>query len=272
MKFVLAVTCYNRLEFLKEFIESWNKTKNNNHHWTLIIADDGSNENQLNFIDSIKEKNKVVIKNKRRGISHQTNCIFKELEKMNYDICFKCDEDIIFKKKGWDDLYFGAVSNTNFKHICYDDIKFSISYWCNEGRILSGPKNKKQKNYNFIAYVKSNYSRGCFYTITKEIQNKIGFMDVKNFFHGFEHIDFYMRCSRLGFCDKDFAYDLKNSNEYIEYRHWEKNKPCLNNFEYKLNGNGVLKRLKNKIIQDTNRIYIPYQEISRKILTDIPLQ
>ena len=44
MKFTLAITTFNRLNYLKACLDSWIQTRSIDVDWTLIIADDGSDD------------------------------------------------------------------------------------------------------------------------------------------------------------------------------------------------------------------------------------
>jgi glycosyltransferase involved in cell wall biosynthesis len=94
----MAVTTFNRVNFLKECLKTWLETRNKNHEWFLIIADDGSLDTTIDFLYSFEYENKIIIKNQRNGIANQTNTIFQVLEKIDFDVCFKCDDDILFLK------------------------------------------------------------------------------------------------------------------------------------------------------------------------------
>lgn len=267
MKLVLAVTCYNRIDFIKSILETWQETKSNND-WTLIIADDGSSQEQITYLENYPFYKKIIIKNYRRGISHQTNCIFKELEKIQYDVCFKCDEDIFFLKDGWDIMYADTILNTPYKHLCYDNQRFNYGKWC-ENAVVKPPEIRVVNGRNLIAFVKNSHVKGCFFTITPEVQKIVGFMDVVNFFHGYEHNDFSMRCARAGFNDKELGFDVLNSEHYIQYRFNER--PSLNRKELTINGSGLFTNtIKRKLLHE-DRIYIPYIETNRRMRSELLL-
>ncbi len=261
MNLVLAITTYNRINYLKELIDSWFVTRNTNYSWKLIIADDGSTDGTKDYLMNIDYDNILLIFNERKGVSVQTNKIFKELNYLSYDICFKCDDDIIFTKNGWDDLYCKSILNSPIKHICYENSNFNVGDWCKDG-ILKEQIIKEINGCKFIARTDIKYTKGCFYTITKDIQDKIGYMDSHNFFHGYEHIDYTIRCSRKGFNNKKYTFDCYESNDYVSYRFpWNQNQPAIDTKQYFCNGNGFFSTYKKKLLLEDNlRIYIPYNE------------
>ena len=209
--FVLAVTTYNRKLFLKEFLESWEKTKTGNVTWSLIIADDGSTDGTIDYINkySTADTEVILIQNNRNGISYQFNTIAYELSKMVFDVCFKCDDDILFKKSGWDLLYYEIIIRTGYQHLCFYDAALS-------------PKDNLPTPIikgDLICHCTSGNIQGCFFTLTPEIISKVGYMDIQSFgFRGLEHIDYTFRCCRLGFNVLDSPFDIRNSNDFIVAR------------------------------------------------------
>lgn len=71
MNFVYCVTTYNRLSVLKNHIETWYATINKSHTWNLFIADDGSTDGTIDYLNTLQLSgiNIKCIFNKRRGIS-----------------------------------------------------------------------------------------------------------------------------------------------------------------------------------------------------------
>ena len=105
-------------------MDTWNSTKNNNYKWILIISDDGSDDGTIEYIQSLRFDGVDIypIFNNRCGIHHQTNTIFDICNKLDFDFAFKSDDDIIFKKSGWDDNYFNTAMTTKMYHLCFNDI------------------------------------------------------------------------------------------------------------------------------------------------------
>jgi glycosyltransferase involved in cell wall biosynthesis len=262
MKFVLAITTYNRINFLKECIRSWINTRSS-EEWKLIIADDGSTDGTREYLQTL---NATIIFNQRNGVAHQTNTILSTLNEIDYDLCFKCDDDILFTQSGWEYLYWNAIKKTGYEHLVYDNPQFNLGAWCKDN-ILSIPKVYGP----VVALAKIKAAKGCFYTITKSVQQKIGYMDTLNFLHGYEHVDFSTRCARANLNDSNYIFDAVNSNEYINYRFpWHPNQPSINSKVYQINGNGIFSNeLKLKIIENNNRIYIPLNNSLRKIRKEI---
>lgn len=254
--FVLAITTYNRIAFLKACISSWNKTKSSKVKWVLIIADDGSTDGTLEFLNSLKITNVqiTIIKNQRLGVHQQVNTILKAIEKFEYDFGFKIDDDITFLREGWDFLYYNQAINTGCHHLVFCEKKWE------EKLQLSNPliKNKLVGNSTLLNI------QGCFYTFSKEMINKIGYFDIENFgFRGMGHIDFTARACRSGYNQINHPFDIIDSNLYLTA--FNKNYTGALNKTWVDTYDNYYRKIKEEIIANNNRIYIPFQEIDENI-------
>ena len=97
------------------------QSRNESYNWTVIVADDGSTDGTIeNFINLNLPNTKVVLlQNSGGGIAVQTNSIFNYVMSLKNkpQIIFSSDDDIFFKKRGWDSLYLEAVRNTGYDHL-----------------------------------------------------------------------------------------------------------------------------------------------------------
>ena len=206
--FILSITSYNRLAYLKELINSWQKTKSDDINWQIIIADDGSTDGTIDYIENLKIQNTPItlIKNNRIGIHQQMNTIIEKLELIDFDICFKVDDDIEFLKKGWDKLYYKTAIDTGYEHLVFCD-----NNWANEQCL-----EKEIVKRNLIAKTNILNAHGFFYTLTPNIIKQIGYFNIKEFgFRGMGHVDYTARCCMAGFNDINNPFDVVNSNDYI---------------------------------------------------------
>lgn len=252
MTFILAVTTYSRLPYLKRLIQSWYSTRSGSCNWQLIVADDGSGDGIIAYLEQLAEEepNFTLIRNQRQGVHHQTNSIIKVLERLSFDMCFKCDDDVTFLEKGWDLAYYEAAKASGFGHLCFYDKE-----WAPE-------KNLEQPivKGSLACHCSPEDVQGAFFTLTPAIIQSVGYFDVENFgFKGLGHLDFTFRCCRLGFNDIDAPYDLLNSNDYLELSGKEDYKRSTSiRLDRQINPPGEVQR-KLALVAGPERKYIPYR-------------
>lgn len=208
--FILAITTYNRIDYLKRMLNTFLTTMGTDFR-EVVIADDGSADGTLEYIQAldIPEIKITLIRNNRKGVHHQFNTIVKYLEDKDFDVCFKCDDDIEFVKPGWDKLYFKALKQSGFDHLCF----FDTTWRADKNRKVPVEKG------NCISYCSGKDVQGAFFTITPRMIREVGYMDVTNFgYRGVGHIDYSLRSCRLGFNDINHPFDVKYSNLYIRYQ------------------------------------------------------
>ena len=113
----------NRLEYLKRFVSDWLATKSTSANSTLIIADDGSSDGTIEWLEELelKDSRLIVIRNNGSGIARQSNSILDAISKMKIDIdaVFMCNDDIRFRKSGWDVAYLESMQYSGFDHLVY---------------------------------------------------------------------------------------------------------------------------------------------------------
>ena len=52
-KIVLGITTYNRCDYLQACLESFLQTRNTDHEWVVIVADDGSTDDTLEYLENL---------------------------------------------------------------------------------------------------------------------------------------------------------------------------------------------------------------------------
>ncbi len=203
LKVVIGVTTYNRLDYLREFVESWDRTRNRYYDWTLIVSDDGSSDGTLAYLEALQIEDVTVhvVKHNRVGVHESTNSIIDRCVFLDFDYAFKCDDDVIFKAPGWDDAYIDAMA----EH----------PYLCNYNTSWR-PAKPIRTSAKCVAYANAYYSQGALWTFTKAVIAKVGWFDTRVFgYKGYGHIDYSVRAARAGFNELSSLYDLKGSDAYI---------------------------------------------------------
>lgn len=219
MKFLLAVTTYCRPQYLTRVLQGWSNTRSRKHDWLVVIADDGSSEEQIQKVyRQLSSVEFYLIRNVRRGIHHQVNSILRLSESLDFDFGFRVDDDICFKEEGWDEAYWEAAKCTGYWHLVHHDPSWK--------RV----KRRDKCDYHPSGMLESRGHwddlQGAFWTFTKAVVERVGYIDVTRFnLCGFGHRDYTYRCCKAGFnlelrrsdCSKfDSIWDLKDSGRYIE--------------------------------------------------------
>ena len=251
--YVLAVTTFNRVKYIREFLESWDRTRSKDAKWTVIVADDGSPDGTLEYLDNVHFDGVQIIinKNKRLGIAGQTNTIIGKLMELEFDVCFCCNDDILFTKEGWDHYYREIIERTGYDHLCYFDTRW------NKDHTLKEPFIRGQ----LCNYCPPENVQGCFFTLTPELIRSVGYFDTVHFgFRGLAHVDYTWRCCRGGFNVPITPFDALNSNEYIRTQKEDYILSIPGPLQSIINNEGEKKR-KWKIIRQ-NRVFIPLNEIN----------
>ena len=256
MDLILAVTTFNRKSFLSTTIESWHKTANFSHNWTVLVSDDGSSDGSCEYLnEALRSINHKVIHNQRRGVHCGVNKLLKMCSKTKFDVCFKIDDDIQFIKRGWDDLYLRAIQETGCQHLVHQDPKW--------GKIL--PLKKKAMlltdETGLLQHrIDIKDMQGAFYTITPDILLNVGFFDTKNFGPcGFGHVDYTLRCCKAGYNSAENVYDAAFSTSYVTLN-TENYSPAPGNEMRKKFWNAEERMAKKKMHLRDKRVFVDYNE------------
>lgn len=250
VKMIFSVTTYNRGDYLRSLLTSWEETHSKDIEWKIVIADDGSNDNTLSIIQEFEKKYDVFyIQNNRVGVHQQTNEILKYCAELDFDFAFKVDDDVKFLKPGWDKLYLNAARETGYHHLIFQD-----SSW-NTAEI----SDRKVNKHNLVSITKTLNAHGFLYTFSPEVIKKVGYIDVDTFgFRGMGHVDYTYRCGCAGFNDKHTPFDVDNSNEYVtsSKKNYNSsiNQSLINIFDR------YHRERKEKAILERTDYYVPYSK------------
>jgi glycosyltransferase involved in cell wall biosynthesis/GR25 family glycosyltransferase involved in LPS biosynthesis len=260
-KVVMSITTWNRCDYLKDCIESFERTRSTDYDWVLIIADDGSTDGTLEYLENLLVPHEMhVIRNKSRYACGQTNTIFELCQKIGFDFAFKIDDDILFKKRGWDKLYIDAARAGGYPHLCHRNWQqFTMLKRKNNPNYAPPPPHIDGSGHceTIVGVWECD---GCLFTFTSEMIDKVGFCDENNFpIRGQWHIDYSIRCCRAGFNDPKYFYDARDSNQYIEL---QANKPTYRcslpwGEEYKKTKDPAELARRTAVMKDESRVYVP---------------
>lgn len=252
---VLAITTLNRLNYLHTMLVSFLKFSDASFEWNIVIADDGSEDETKGYLEEITTfwSKLFIIENNRRGVAHQFNSIIKKIASITFDVCFKCDDDLLFAKNGWEKLYLDTIEKTSYEHLCYYYTEWRSHINFQEPEIKEG---------KLTSYCNPLDIQGAFFTITPSIIEKVGYMDAVNFApRGLEHVDYSLRCARAGFNDKEYIYDALGSNDYVWLNYNENYESTVKVDElYSKFSPPEKVKLKLEIMSDEERVFIPFNE------------
>ena len=270
-KAIFSVKTYNRCDYLKECLNTFLETRTKDFDWVLIIADDGSYDETQNFLKKINIPHEVhIIKNKRKYAVGQCNTILKLAAELNFDIGFQADDDVFFEKSGWDKLYFEATQKSGFEHLSYFNKKHFSELQKKNDINFELPSPVFDKSGFCESYTKVNNCMGALFTFTKKMIQEVGFADEINFpIRGQWHIDLSARACRAGYNDKNYFYDVKNSNEYIKLQNDKIDKEYKCSLQWsedykKTKEKDEIKRRLNLICNET-RLHIPLAFHAKKV-------
>lgn len=262
MYLIHCVITYNRMEYLRKHLNTWEATRDKSHSWTLLIADDGSNYDVLNFIRSFEFENVAlkVFSNKRRGVHYQVNQLLKVCSEREFDLGFMVEDDVFFIQSNWDNLYIKTVKSTGYDFLCY----FNKIWASNHGKSVHIKEDCiYNKERNLQSEVTAYNSEGQFWTFTKKLIQRVGYFDVQNFgVWGSGHTDFALRCCHLNFNMNKSLFDLFESEKYIAIQN-EDYKKAFRKREQKITPGTIGvpdSGHKGLTLNKTNRGYIPYNE------------
>jgi len=218
MKFLIGIITYNRINYLKNLITTWEATRSKSDKWIFIVADDRSTDGSIEYIEGLSFDKSVIIKNiilnKRDGVHHQVNQVLKYASSIDFDIGFMVEDDAYFKRPGWDILYAKAIKLSGYDHMCFFDGDSCLKLRgtrCSKAKKIVINKKKIQCEINncFNTF-------GCFWTFTHRVIKKVGYFDLQHFgLTGSGHTDYSKRCCQARFNNYDPFFDALNSQNYV---------------------------------------------------------
>ena len=256
---VMSLTTFNNKRYLQEFIYSWEKTKSHKYHWVLIIADNGSTDGTIEYLFSIKPFWQFTLIQKQ-GLSDAelTNTIFDECKNTEFDYGFYADNDVLFLKPGWDELYINAIEKSGYVHLCHRNNEYLRKLV--NGEKLSGSVLNQKEQIDTSGYCSTIMDASQYMGITKlftfnrQTIERVGYADANKLPDGKQwQVDISKRYSRVGFNDGNKYWDAKDSNEYLQIQGIVDDGHKLIG-EYEKVAASLL--AKSKIIEDEQRIYV----------------
>jgi GR25 family glycosyltransferase involved in LPS biosynthesis len=265
-KIFIGIKTFNRFEYLKDCLDSLIKTINSEKYDLVIaVADDGSTDGTVEYLNNVKLPYEFhVIKNNRKYAPGQLNTLIDTAQKTNFDFLVVVDDDVIFKKQGWLDVYYESAIKSGYHHLCH----FNLPHFAQ----LAERRNEKinpdamsHSEHGLVAYKDVYSCMGALFTLTPDVVKKVGWADEVNFFvRGGWHIDYSARCCRAGFNEISRFFDVANSNEYIELQNTiaseYKTAIAWESEDFKRASTKEERLRRSLLIRDNSRIHVSKQD------------
>jgi len=204
MKTGLAITTYFREDTDRErlfiFLRSMEGLLISDYPGSIYLVDDGSTYTEhIRSMRIINKGGKVkIVTRPHGGIARAKNTCIKLLLEDGVAVGVLADDAVLYKDPRWYQVYSEAVSATGIDHLSfYHNNKLCELVYYNEYPLRKTPD-----------------VNGCFFTFTKRLIDKIGYMKVLPNDYGHEHSNFSFRADRL-FGQRGF-FDIVDAKRYID--------------------------------------------------------
>ena len=270
-KVVLGIKTYNRVDYLKACIESFLNTRSSKYQWVVIVADDGSTDGTKDYLHELNEAVELhVIENYRRYAVGQSNTIYELSRELGFDYGFNVDDDLVFLKAGWDELYINAIESSGYSHLVHRHLKHAKNLLANKGGGSELADPAWDKSLTGVAFGDAYFDlgTGSLVTFTPDTLQKVGYADEVNFpIRGQWHVDYHIRCARAGCNELRYLFDAQGSNDYLEIQNYlRKDYRCAIPWgeEYKKTKDREELARREKVMSDPARIYVGAPKRSRE--------
>lgn len=213
----IGIKTFNRIDYLRNCIDSLMATLDAGFEYVVAVADDGSTDGTLEYLSNLRlPLDFTVVYNNKRYASGQFNDLVRMAMRRRADFMIIVDDDVVFKKAGWISGYFNAARHSGYPHLCHYNLPHHAQLAPRRG-VSVVPEKHKSIAFDLTAYGNVEGCMGALITLTPEVVDRIGLADETNFFiRGQWHVDFSARACRAGFNEYSRFFDWSRSNDYIE--------------------------------------------------------
>lgn len=198
----IGILSYNREGNLRQLIASL-KRYTDLSDTTVFISDDAStNQDLLNYLETLKADRIVVIKNQERlGIAGNTNRLIQCLSRFKYGIIL--NDDVIIRDHGWEYFYPKAMEKTGFVHFIH-----------REPGIYGAETGQPQAVAGYTLLKVDDKPQGAILAYKTDIIDKIGYFDESFGIYGMEHVDWSTKVFENGLQPAGY-YDVSGSDLFF---------------------------------------------------------
>jgi glycosyltransferase involved in cell wall biosynthesis len=180
--------------------------------WKIVVADDGSTDGTLQYLEAFSSAALTLIRNRRRYAVGQFNSILEQIVGERYDVCFMADDDVLFLCRGWEQSYLTGIERSGHHHLCW----FDRDYWHLAWPLRPLPDGRVDATGTCAGSVRVQDCLGAFFTVTPQLVETVGYADEVNFpVRGQWHVDYSMRCVRAGWNEAFPFYDAIDGHRMV---------------------------------------------------------
>lgn len=206
MNIGIGVCSYKRPEHATSTCRSILATINKDaHNVTTVCSLDDTDTTGYSWIS----ENFKLVHGKNEGVSYNKNRLVKYLA--GNDFIFIVEDDVVFLKPGWVDLYLKAHKITGWHHFNY-----IVSHY---REYIS-----KLTQYSDITVGDSGpYVNGVLMVMSKKCLEVVGGFDSRYKGYGYEHVDYTNRCKKAKL-HPEYNFHVMEATSYVD---WLPMESCL---------------------------------------------
>ena len=197
MKTAILILTYNRLDYLKNCIDSFYEDFKN-EKFDLYIWDNNSDEETIKYIlEKFKDtKANLIFSNENFGLTASMNW-FMKLAHDKYDLMIHLASDIILPKEDWLSVIYKALNFDNKLGPIGLNLEVPIPLYEHEVKFLTFQPNKDEKF--FVETIpKDGCIGGMHFCISKKMFDEVGYFNPE-FFYGYQDFLYTWRCRKFGY-------------------------------------------------------------------------
>jgi GR25 family glycosyltransferase involved in LPS biosynthesis len=217
MHAVIGLKCKNRVSYVRDFLTSFSETRSPDVFFKIYVADTSSDEKAAaeirDLAQSIDTPNTSVVYLRFRdaSVTDLSNGILSEIHRNDMQLIptiFMADEDVKFKKSGWDVAYIRAIHKSPYKHLVFFDTDWRA------------PSKSAKTNSNGVrleARADFRTAQGAFFALSSDLLERVGIYNNKLFpTKGGGHLNYTYRLYKELGLDTDLIYDIHDSHKYVQ--------------------------------------------------------
>jgi glycosyltransferase involved in cell wall biosynthesis len=262
-RLILAVKTLNRISYLRQCLATWMSTANTaDFEWKIVVADDGSTDGTLQYLETFSSAALTLIRNRRRYAVGQFNSILEQIVGERYDVCFMADDDVLFLYRGWEQSYLTGIERSGHHHLCW----FDRDYWHLAWPLRSLPDGRVNATGTCAGSVRVQDCLGAFFTVTPQVVETVGYADEVNFpVRGQWHVDYSMRCVRAGWNEAFPFYDAIDGHRRVSVQDLHRRRYTRSipddSFGFRCVARTETLTQRAEIMARPDRIYLPLQRV-----------